>query len=69
MGEQLAIEVKVVNKNGYDTAKAEFDADIRNRDLHPVFLIFNTDKKVYFVSRMFSKEFITSTYKHYKILE
>ncbi len=68
MKNQLEIPCEMVNKSGFDIAKKEFDITIKNKDLHPVFLIFNATKHEYFVSRFFSREFIEN-YHTFKILE
>jgi hypothetical protein len=69
MSEQLAIPVEVVNPNGHANAKSVYDTDIKNRNLHPVFLVFNPNNNEYFVSRFFTRDYIEKAHPTFKIIE
>lgn len=59
---QLSIECPVENQHLLDKANKEYEQAIKNKDLHPVFLVANKKDKTYFVSRFFSRQMIESYY-------
>jgi len=67
MNIQLSIPCEIVNKSGYDIAKAEYDKFIKLREFHPVHLVCNLKDKSYTCFRLTSRTLLES-FNNFKII-
>lgn len=66
MGKQLSIEVPI-QKGGYSEALEEYNATVKNRNLLPVFLCYNSNLGKFLVTTFFQESTIKSF--NYKIIK
>ena len=57
---QLSIPCEVENESGLKIAQLEYEKKIKDKSIHPVFLVANIETKQYFVTIFFSKSYIES---------